>query len=750
MLESQVSFLIGNFLLNILTIKPWVNLYKDVGSVVIRVHKKGIIPKDSLLINAHYDSAVGSPAASDDAVSCAIMLEVLASIVKEVDRGVYDFNTELVMLFNGAEETFLQASHGFSTQNPWAKNVKAFVNLEAAGSGGKEILFQAGPNNPWLVEEYVKSVPFPFGASVADDVFKSGIIPSDTDYKIFRDFAHIPGLDIAYITNGYIYHTTHDKSEYIPDGTIHRSGLNILALTKALLNADGLKAPLDNERATPVYFDFLGFQAFSIASETNRLVSTTLIIMVLIYIFLNQSILDTIKGLSNVIISFLSGCLISILIAGALTISPQGSMSWFSNQWVVIFLYMLPTFIGASLYHQFTRPVDINAVIKKEKQLFIGTMLVWMCLLMSLIVLDKSTSFLISLWIIGPFICRGIIGEHILPSSKKGFHIIKVYTLTAFGILLALILTINIFITFIDTIIPISGRMGNKIPSDIFLSILCSVCSLSITSYFIPLTLYIHKKVFYFVSKISTILTTVVFILAITQILFPFSMNPGSPKPKRLYLSYISRGGLIDGSMPENYIWVLAGDYLSLQPILDSKATSLDQAKIVECDKTKAIRDCPLSTFVPLYDKIAKSFYIKVEERNSVPDPILRVINTTDIGNKHKIVFSLQINYRGIMLVSKNEEVNITSWSFHGEPTEIPLADGTKIYFVHMSCGIDPCVNEFWLEFEGFQADKVNIDIGVANQWTTEKSDVLDSIIQEMPEWVDVISWQASYMTWQY
>ena len=202
-LEISVQHPSGSYYVNFI---GGVNaIYHNLTNVVLRLSKKGSNPENAFMVNAHYDSALGSIGASDDAVSCAIMLEAIRCLSSDPDPLVSE--NALIFLFNGAEETFYQAAHGFITQHPWASSIRAYMNLEAAGAGGKEIVFRTGPGHSWLAHLYSSVVPYPHASVMAQEVFQSGIIMSDTDFRIFRDFGHLPGIDIAYFINGYVYHT---------------------------------------------------------------------------------------------------------------------------------------------------------------------------------------------------------------------------------------------------------------------------------------------------------------------------------------------------------------------------------------------------------------------------------------------------------------------------------------------------------------------------------------------------------------
>lgn len=195
------------------------NVYSELTNVVVYVHWPSAeiatppLPKQrALLINAHFDTAVGSPGAADDTIGCVCMLEVL----RHLSKSPTPFKNPLILLFNGGEEAHQPAAHGFITQHRWAQEVKYLVNMEAVGSGGKEMVFQS--NSGWLMEQYGQSVPYPHASVIGSELFRNILKKvSATDWGTFVDFGpkDILGLDTAYVTNGYVYHTSFDTEAVI-------------------------------------------------------------------------------------------------------------------------------------------------------------------------------------------------------------------------------------------------------------------------------------------------------------------------------------------------------------------------------------------------------------------------------------------------------------------------------------------------------------------------------------------------------
>ena len=78
-------------------------------------------------------------------------------------------------------------------------------------------------------------------------------------FRIFRDYGHIPGLDIAFIKNGYVYHTDADTADRIPDGSIQRSGDNVLSVILRLSTTSKTELGITgNKGSPPVFFDLFG------------------------------------------------------------------------------------------------------------------------------------------------------------------------------------------------------------------------------------------------------------------------------------------------------------------------------------------------------------------------------------------------------------------------------------------------------------------------------------------------------------
>lgn len=94
--------------------------YHNVPNVIVRLSPKNSSSESYLLVNSHFDSEVGTPAAADAGVMIVIMLETL----RVISTSEKELKNPIVFLLNGAEESKLLAAHGFITQHKWAPYCK--------------------------------------------------------------------------------------------------------------------------------------------------------------------------------------------------------------------------------------------------------------------------------------------------------------------------------------------------------------------------------------------------------------------------------------------------------------------------------------------------------------------------------------------------------------------------------------------------------------------------------------------------
>lgn len=92
-----------------------ISAYQALQNIAVKLTPKGSTSKSYLLVNSHFDT-LPAAGAGDAGFMIVTMLEVFRVMAKTNQS----IEHPIVFLFNGAEESGLQASHAFITQHKWA------------------------------------------------------------------------------------------------------------------------------------------------------------------------------------------------------------------------------------------------------------------------------------------------------------------------------------------------------------------------------------------------------------------------------------------------------------------------------------------------------------------------------------------------------------------------------------------------------------------------------------------------------
>lgn len=275
------------------------------------------------------------------------------------------------------------------------------------------ILFQSG--HPFLSLAYGKASPYPFASSIAQEIFQSGLIPSDTDFRIYRDFGKLPGLDFAYVENGYVYHTILDDLDRLQPGCIQRFGENLQNTIRYInRNYDSLLCLNTSVETTAiadkyVFFDILGLYMVLFSATWSKYWSILLVITALMY----SIIFGNLRSIQCIIKSIL--CCLFFSMAVGFLLRLLHPMSWYSSPGLAIILfgsiavlgYIIP--ITDSLLAFRTKQIlkyskDEKIESKKEifvleNEMLIAMLLPWIVCNLLLLSYQKTSSYLMNFWV---------------------------------------------------------------------------------------------------------------------------------------------------------------------------------------------------------------------------------------------------------------------------------------------------------------------------------------------------------------
>uniref|UniRef100_A0A182XUW1 FXNA-like protease n=1 Tax=Anopheles quadriannulatus TaxID=34691 RepID=A0A182XUW1_ANOQN len=746
---------------------PLTSVYRNAQNLVVRLAGRSEDgERAALMLNCHYDTVASSPGASDDGGSCAVMLEILRVLSRAPERNRHS----IVFLFNGAEETPLQAAHGFVSQHQWAEEVRAFLNLESAGSGGKEQLFQAGPQHPWLIEAYGRAVRHPAAQTVSEEIFQSGIIPSDTDFRIFRDFGHVPGMDFAHTINGYRYHTRFDTIDYLTLPVLQRTGDNILALTRELANGEELaRVGSDPNLAEgySVFFDVLGLFFVSYSASTGQIVNVMLAVLSLAMPLMElcrqvrrvgeRSVLSqTLVGLLGTVCGTAASVGVVLLVANRLDAVGR-AMSWFSTPYLILGLYGCPVILMHCFAHRLCShwfsdnksPLNLTQTVRAR---LIGVNLFWTLLIIPLTLANIRSAYIIAVIVLLSLlstILTSVLGYQGQPRRWLALHL-------AFQIPTLLWAT-KFYHLLVKLFVPITGRMGAGTNPEYLIALLVACFGLLCVSYLVPLVGLLKGT-----SELTarmTVFAMIAFLLGCcTQVGFPYrDESNGEPSVQRHYVTHTLQVAHRDGAVVSEGAGFLFRE-------MDRNAVRVIRgvAKPAEAVPMRQMESCRTMLFcgVPFYSiwhQIRFNNYwmegpSPAIEKHTLPTfELVRVHQNSSSVRQYsfEIVHRHQTCVQSALIIAPKPGVQLVAWSLMDTVPGTIEFNGERAHFVLITYGLAD--DAPWTVTFAFEYDPEHLQDGAGAKlfdvsWVNtywehgdKQTDEFRKLIDQFPEWAHVI-----------
>ena len=440
---------------------PWAPFVFQATNVLGRLPGRS---NDAILLDAHFDTLTDSVGAADDAAGVACLIEILRILARErpLDRTI-------VVNLNGAEERGGLGALAF-LDHPWAKDVRAYVYLEAL-PGGRAVLIGSGPGQPWLAKTFARSVSLPLGNILAQELTQSGLLPFDGDFTPFHK-AGLVGLDVAMVGDAWGLHTDLDRLGRLEAGGLQHMGDVALSATRALASAS---TSLQHDPRPVVYYDILGYTMFAYSMTTARWLGVVALVLFVAVVMWMRS-----RGrmsFRDVVGAFLWHCLamaagiLAGLVAALLLRALHRPSGWFSMPILVVACFSLPAaaaiiFVQGTWRKRAMRRLA-NDATRVSLAAWNGALLFWALLLLLATLRGIASGYVAFYWLL--FGVLAVVASVLVPRARLVAPLL--------GFLPGAIVTIEIATLLIANLVPMTGMFPAGAPTDVVVAVLVSVAT---------------------------------------------------------------------------------------------------------------------------------------------------------------------------------------------------------------------------------------------------------------------------------
>ncbi|XP_030004984.1 endoplasmic reticulum metallopeptidase 1-like isoform X2 [Sphaeramia orbicularis] len=412
-----------------------------------------------------------------------------------------------------------------------------------------------------------------------------------------------------------------------------------------------------------VFFDLLGVMVVAYPARVGTILNYVVAAATFLYLAKKASLPGNGGGRYVRDLAFATGVavlswfvtLLSVLIVALLVTLLGRSMFWYNHFYASICLYgtaatgkmILVHTLAKNLYYGGVRLVELGDLY------FDVSLLLWCCSLVWLSQQGLCSAYVPMLMVAFPLATRLLLANEFKHRGAS----VKYSILYLLGLALPYVHFMFLIWVVFEIFTPIMGRSGTEIPPEVVLASLVTLTTIFLSSFFLHF-IYLVRSTKWILAGLGSVFL-IMFLLVSSGVFFPYSGNPDSPRPKRVFLQHTTRTfhnlqGEVESQ--DSGLWINSFDYTGIQHVTPHIPEINDSVR-TRCREDRPF--CGYPWFLPVKFLSKKNWYLPASEVSpSSPVEFQLVSKEETSWGTIKMTFSAKASQRSGPLGTRGDDLS--------------------------------------------------------------------------------------------